>query len=273
MSQLTIGEVLQDDQLFFEFVLNTPNQRMALELINGGIQVLARQLRKAVQVNDFHHQRVLNAKCKFLYQVATDRNAIYLEHEIVNAVEWIYGVCARKTLQERQSAVIEEAFTKLPEFYCSKSPLEQISWETRVLAAQPTWGPYRGKANTSIQCALAASRVPVLDLTLAMSEAFDCNRRRESWELCLQRQEARKESALLSHIAHRGNAYHISVLIYGRETAHEILNFANSHSSLPHFKKIQSSCRDSRYKGWLKYPSIREELESEFLERSDKEAA
>jgi hypothetical protein len=113
----------------------------------------------------------------------------------------------------------------------------------------------------------------MLDLTLAMSEAFACDRRRESWELCLQRKEARKESALLSHIAHRANAYHISVLIYGRETAHEILTFLNSYSSLPLFRKIQSQCRESRYKGWLRYPSIREELELEFLDRSDKEAA
>lgn len=273
MSQLPIGEASQDEQRYFEFILNTPNQVLALDLIHEGMQMLTEQLRRAVLDVDFHRQRTLNTKAAFLYRVATDRNAVYQEHEIVNAVTWIYGFDARQTLQARQSELINETLAKRNEMNFAKSPFEQQCWEAKVLVAQPTWGVYRGKANTSIQCALGASRVPVLDLTLAMNEAFASNRRSESWNLCLQLQEAKKETEFLAKIANRANAFHVVALLYGRETAHEILSFVNSHSGLPHFRKIQSNCRESRFKGWLRYPSIREELELEFLERTAEEAA
>lgn len=273
MSQLPIGAALQDEQSFFEFVLSSQNQQLALDLIKSGIQLLSDQMRTAVLENDFHQQRTLNAKSNFLNQVAADRNAIYQEHEFIDAVEWIYGVCARKSLQARQSKMIEENLSRYSETGFAKTSLEQECWKAKVLAAQPTWGIYRGKANTSIQCALASSRAPVLNLTLSMNEAFTRNQRNESWEFCLQLQAARKETAFLSSIAWAAHAFHVAVIIYGREAAYEILSFVNTYSSLPHFKRIQESCRDSRYKGRLRYPSIREELELEFLGRTAKEAA
>lgn len=273
MTLFTAGDLSQDEQTFFEFILKTPNQWTALELINGAMPVLTKQLREAVQTGDFIQQRILNAKCKFLYGVAVDRNSVYQEHEFVDALEWIHGIDSRRVLLLRQSEWIRQLLASNAEKHFLKSQTERQCWEAKVMAAEPSWGPYRGKANPSIQCALGASRVAVLDMTLAMTGAYVKNRRSESWHWSQQLAEAKTEFFSLEYLANQSSAYRIAGFMYGKEAADEIRFFVDTYSTLPRFRQMQFECRDNRYKGFLRYPSIRKELELEFLGDSDKEAA
>ncbi|MGF6282269.1 hypothetical protein ABH908_000246 [Pseudomonas frederiksbergensis] len=274
MTLLTVDDVLQDEQFCFDFILKSPQHSMVLTVIHEAIKQLNDQLRQAIQANDVNRQRILDTKGKFLYRAAADRLAIYQEREFVDALKWALGDEAYQAVKERQLEAIKESMAKRRlEFDFTKSAFEQSWWESKILGTRPDWVKGRFNMNIAVHCALSACRKPVLELDLALTDAYANGRVDECWSLSLKLDEARRNVAFLTLVIFDTDAYQITKSLYGQDTPYEILAYLNTYSRLPHLRKIQQRCSGSRNIGRSMLASVKDELTQVFQEQIARHAA
>lgn len=252
MTKITIGEAMQDESFFFDFILNNPKHGVVLSLINGAIKSLSKELQAAVQQRDVAKQSDLHKKCKFLCLEAHDRVYIREEHSMADALEWIHGGDALKTLlaQQKQKTLALMANLRL-EMNFSQSSIERQLWEAGVFGTRPAWDAADGKANTSIPCAVRARRLRIYELSLAMTAAFNGNRRKETRDIKLQLDAAHNELNFLSAIGFKTSTFHVARDIYSKDACLEIVSFMDAHSKIPELRKLRAQCKESQYKGRL----------------------
>lgn len=274
MTLLTVDDVLQDEQFCFDFILKSPQHAMVLTVIHEAIKQLNILLRQAIQVNDVNAQRTLDTKGKFLYRAAADRLAIFQEREFFDALKWALGDEAYQAVKERQLQAIKESMAKRRfEFDFTKSAFEQSWWESKILGTRPDWVKGRFNMNIAVHCALSVCRKPVLDLDLALTDAYANGRMDECWSLSAKLDEARRNVSFLTLVIADADAYQITKAMYGQDTPYEILTFLNTYSRLPHLRKIQQRCNGSRNTGRSMLVSVKDELTQVFEAQLARHAA
>lgn len=252
MPKITIREAMQDETFFFNFILNNPKHGLVLNLINGAIKTLSKDLHSAVQQRDIAKQSALHSKCKFLSVEAHDRVFIYEEHGLADALQWVHGADALKAVRGQQTQSINEWMAKLRlEMNFTQSPIEKQLWEAGVFGNRPAWDVGDGKANTSIACALRARRARIFQLSIAITAAFNGNQRVKARELKLQLDTANKEMKFLSDLGFRTSIYKTLKDIYGQEASREIADIMEAHSKIGELRQIRNQCQENQYKGRL----------------------
>jgi hypothetical protein len=262
MAKVTLREAMQDENYFFNFILNSPKHGMVLSLINGAVKLLCSQLGEAVRNTDVTSQRQLYTKSKFLCQEAHDRLHIRTQHCMAEAVEWIHGEAALAQLQAAQAQAIKDGIAKLrSERNVALSALERQFWDAGVYSARPTWDANNEKADTSLQCAVRTCRVEIFEATIAMNAAYACTRKNESWALKTQIERIRQQLAFFSDVESQTSMFKLIKVLYGADGRNEIVHVMESHSKIPALRLLRDQCQASQYSGPLYLTTRHKHLE------------
>ena len=239
MPRVHLGQAIEDETSFRQFVLTNPKHGLVLQILKWTLADLAKSIGSAKRAHDIAAQQSLLLKTKYLAAEARDRAYIRQEHALIQAVKHFYGQQIADQVLAVQAHSVHAALGEHKELTRRWAPLAP--------GGSSRWVQASGAVTVALS--LRACRLRIYELTSQAQHFYHHARRHECWAIKRRAELIRDDLAILASVWTTSSTYRVLREHVGENECSRLLEWARSNTYLGKIERLEQECRMSMFSG------------------------